>query len=138
MGVLKQIFWCFGEQRLRAGWRILIYTLLWIIAPAIVGRVIGGWLLMPLTSAFPTVAGFAPHAVAVLVKLLVVIICTWLAARWLDRRPLADFGLRFDRFWWLDFSFGLGLGALLMSLIFLVEWLAGWVVVTDTLPRWAE
>ena len=54
----------------------------------------------------------------------------WLAGRFLDRRPLADFGLHFKRSWWLDFGFGLGLGAFLMLAIFLVELAAGWVTVS--------
>lgn len=55
-----------------------------------------------------------------------------LAARFLDRRPLADFGLRFDPAWWRDLGFGLGLGAFLMLLIFLIELACGWITVTGT------
>jgi hypothetical protein len=53
------------------------------------------------------------------------LLATWVsylvAFRWLDRRPLADFGFRLNRIWWRDFSFGLLLGAGLMALIFGVE-----------------
>jgi membrane protease YdiL (CAAX protease family) len=130
MAVIGWLFWSASEKRLRAGWRILIYTLLWIFAPAVAARLIGSWLAMPLASAFPTVAGFAPHAVGVLLKLIIVVLVTCLAAWWLDRRSLADYGLRLDRIWWLDFGFGLSLGAMLMTLIFVVEWLVGWLVIT--------
>jgi uncharacterized protein len=133
MGLLKQWIWSKSENRLRAGWRIVLYTLLWIFAPAVVARLFGDWLALPLVTAFPTVAGLAPHAVGVVVKLVVVSILTWLAVLLIDRRTLHDFGLQLDRRWWLDFGFGLLLGALLMTLIFVVEWLAGWVIVRDTL-----
>ena len=55
-----------------------------------------------------------------------------IAARFLDRRPLADFGLRFGAAWWRDLGFGLALGAFLMLLTFLVELACGWITVTDT------
>lgn len=54
----------------------------------------------------------------------------WLAGRFLDRRKFVDFGLRLDRDWWIDFGFGLFLGAILMALIFGAERAAGWVTVT--------
>jgi hypothetical protein len=62
---------------------------------------------------------------------VVVVACTLWAVWALDHRTLADFGLSFNRVWWLDFGFGLALGALLMGLIFVTEWLAGWVTVVD-------
>jgi membrane protease YdiL (CAAX protease family) len=133
MSLSRWLFWSPSEKRPRAGWRILIYTLLWIFAPAVAARLVGSWLAMPLTSVFPTVAGLAPHAVSVVLKLVVVLLITWCAAQWLDRRPFADYGLRLSARWGLDFGFGLALGAALMAFIFLVEWLAGWIVVTDLL-----
>jgi membrane protease YdiL (CAAX protease family) len=56
----------------------------------------------------------------------------WLAGRFLDRRPFADLGFHFGRDWWIDFGFGLTLGAILMLIIFLIELAAGWVTVTGT------
>jgi membrane protease YdiL (CAAX protease family) len=37
-----------------------------------------------------------------------------------------------DRWWWGDLGFGLALGALLMTFIFLVEYIAGWIQVRET------
>lgn len=129
MSIVKHTFWNPVEKRLRSGWRIVLYTLLWIFAPIIAAQLIGDWLALPLISAFPTVAGFAPHAVAVLLRLVVVVLVTWLAAWFIDRRPMREYGLGLDRDWWLDFGFGLALGVALMAFIFVVEWSAGWVVV---------
>lgn len=129
MSIVKRIFWNSLEKRLRAGWRILVYTLLWIFAPLIAAQLIGDWLALPLISVFPTVAGIAPHAVAVALRLVIVVLVTWLAAWLIDRRSVHEYGLWFDRRWWLDFAFGLTLGAALMAFIFVVEWLADWVVV---------
>lgn len=59
--------------------------------------------------------------------LIAALFSVWLAGRFFDRRPFSDFGLRLDKDWWLEFGFGLLLGALLMTGIFLVELAAGWV-----------
>jgi len=53
----------------------------------------------------------------------------WLAGRILDRRRFVDFGFKFNRGWWLDFLFGLGLGASLMLVIFLIELASGWITI---------
>ncbi len=58
------------------------------------------------------------------------ILTVWLATRFFDRRPFRDLGFGLGRGWWLDLSFGMALGALLMTIIFLVEWALGWVTVT--------
>jgi membrane protease YdiL (CAAX protease family) len=62
--------------------------------------------------------------------LLGVLISVWLAGRLLDRRPFRDFGFHLGGEWWLDFCFGVALGALLMSAIFLVELGFGWITVS--------
>ncbi len=57
----------------------------------------------------------------------------WLGGRLLDRRRFADFGLHLNKSWFIDFGFGLFLGGLLVSLVFLTLLAAGWVTVTGTL-----
>ena len=52
-------------------------------------------------------------------------LATYLAGLWIDRRPLRKFGINFNEGWWADFLFGLGLGAGLMVMIFLMGWLTG-------------
>jgi hypothetical protein len=65
-----------------------------------------------------------------LATLLATLGSVWLVGRFIDKRPLADFGLRLNRGWWLDLGFGLALGALLMAGVFLIEWAAGWLTIT--------
>lgn len=60
------------------------------------------------------------------------VIGVWLAGRYVDRRRFADFGLRIDREWWIDCGFGLALGGLLMTGIFLIQLAAGWIEVRET------
>jgi uncharacterized protein len=65
------------------------------------------------------------------VSLAMALLTVWLAGRFLDRRPFADFGLHFGGAWWVDFAFGLGLGAALMTIIFGAQYALGWVSVTE-------
>jgi membrane protease YdiL (CAAX protease family) len=124
MALIQTILWNSVEQRVRVGWRLLLYTLFWLYAPRALDELIGPWL-----AARPEGSRHLPSAV--ILKLVVVLAITWLAARHLDRRPFADYGLRINGQWWIDFCFGLALGALLMTLVFMVEWLAGWVIVLE-------
>jgi membrane protease YdiL (CAAX protease family) len=60
------------------------------------------------------------------------LLSVWLAGRFLDRRPFADFGFHLSGGWWLDLLFGMVLGALLMTTVFLVQFGLGWVTVTGS------
>jgi membrane protease YdiL (CAAX protease family) len=60
------------------------------------------------------------------------IAAVYLAGRVLDRRPFVGFGLRLNRDWAIDFGFGLALGGLLISTVFLVQLVVGWVEITGT------
>ncbi|MEM7535653.1 MAG: CPBP family intramembrane glutamic endopeptidase [Chloroflexota bacterium] len=125
------IGWNVNERRLRAGWRVVIYTILWVFTPdlfLLAGKRLTFWLLQQ-----DKLEKFSSDILHALLTLLAVLIMTWLVVRWLDRRTMASLGLRFHRQWWLDFGFGLWLGAFLMTLIFVVEWWAGWIVITDVL-----
>jgi uncharacterized protein len=55
-----------------------------------------------------------------------------LAARWLDHRPLSDFGVTLDRLWWRSLGVGFAIGAVLIAFIFALEYAMGWVRVTGT------
>ncbi len=113
-------FWNRDERRLRALWRLFVFGFLILT----VG--LAATLLVPVTPAGNYVTAVGLSVVATLLFLGGL----WLAARFVDRRPLAGFGLELNRQWWLDLAFGLGLGALLMAFVFLVESLAGWVQIT--------
>jgi membrane protease YdiL (CAAX protease family) len=61
------------------------------------------------------------------------VLTVWLAGRFLDRRPFSEFGFHLGAGWWLDLLFGMALGALLMSAIFLFELGMGWVEIVGAL-----
>jgi CAAX protease family protein len=126
------------ERRPRAFWRLLLQLALVLGIGFAAGGLVSatlalfGWASSGGGGA-EILAGSPIFLVAnSVVSLVTVVISVWLAGRFLDRRRFSGFGLRLDRNWWLDFCFGLSLGALLMTGIFLVELAAGWVTVVGT------
>ena len=126
MKLIKDIYWNKEQNRLRAGFRILIQ----LTAFFILMKGLAALLDLPseITSNLPVwvflgVAG---------VRLFRVLISVWMSGRYLDRRPFADFGLHLNKKWWQELGFGLGFGAFLIGCIFLIELLAGWVTISDT------
>ncbi len=127
---IRYLFWHRLERRLRTAWRVVLYSALWVMIQVVSVVVIQS----PVTTAFVVFfPAFAPIAGALLfytANLLLVISMTWLVTRYIDQRPLADIGLSVDRRWLADLSFGLLLGAGLMTLIFLAELGLGWISIT--------
>ena len=140
--MIKRIFWNVEEHRVRALWRLFAQMILFMVfvscAGGVPGMIIaiqqydqpGGVDPLQVEAAFTS----SPYFMLFIGVggLVAIAISVGLAARFLDRRPLRDFGFHFDAAWWRDLGFGLGLGAVLMMGIFLVEWLAGWIAITDT------
>lgn len=120
------LMWNEREGRLRAGVRVCIFFGMWGFGPALLHLLLGQWVR--------TVAGSDGQWLASiyldLLRLLAVIFAAMLAARWIDRRPLPDWGFHFSRRWFLDLAFGMALGTVLMGTIFAVQWALGWVTVT--------
>ena len=62
--------------------------------------------------------------------LLILLGTVWLAAKWIDKRKLIDYGFHFSRRWFQDLGFGMLLGVVLMCFIFFFEWANGWIEVS--------
>lgn len=133
------IFWNKVERRLRAVWRVALYSALWVAIQVTAALVIPSPLTTLLITLFPALAPIAGALLFYVANALLVIGITWLMARQIDHRPLTDLGLCLDRHWQTDFIFGLLLGAGLMTLIFFAELGLGWITITaylhTTLPQ---
>jgi uncharacterized protein len=127
----------FADGRLRALWRLGIqYAAYWVLAQVYFYLFVVAWLL----AAGRNVSGGLDASVAALSPVLplfssvaslsAAVLTVWLAGRFLDRRPFSDFGFHLGAGWWLDLLFGMVLGALLMTTVFVVELGLGWVRVT--------
>jgi CAAX protease family protein len=123
--------------RLRAPWRLLLQYLAYTVTVPLLVNLLAGAFLLAGTGAgssstsalagsplLPVIGGVAGLGGALL--------SVWLAGRFLDRRPFADFGFHLSGGWWLDLLFGMALGALLMTTVFLVQSGLGWVTVTGS------
>ena len=126
------------EGRLRAFWRLLLqFTITLISATVLTSTAYVAFLLFGgeglgsgIIETVPSSPSFVP--VTGVMSLAAALFSVWLAGRLIDRRPFSRFGLRIDGCWWLDFGFGLTLGALLMAGIFFTELSASWISVTGT------
>jgi membrane protease YdiL (CAAX protease family) len=122
LAAVRWPFWNAGERRPRALWRIaafvLVSGLMTYALSAVFGRRRGAFDTTSITAVL-----FAVRA------LVTTLVATIVAVRLVGRRPVRELGIVPVPGWWGDLGFGLGLGAALMSLIFAVEWVAGWVQV---------
>ena len=120
---LRWPFWNDGERRLRALWRIVgfltLATLATFLISLVTGRRGGGMSQVSAAALFFALRAAVTTTFAAVVAVL-----------FLDRRPVRQLGIVPSvRGWWGDLGFGLALGAALMTLIFLLEYAAGWVEV---------
>lgn len=137
-GRLSPLVWNRDERRPRAGWRIVLAVVAFVIVTGVattVALVIGGIVVPEAIGSFDGLLILtAPVALAGTLAFL------WAFAVTIDRRHLSDYGLGIDRRWLIDAAFGFVLGGVLMTAIFLVKFLAGWVEVVGVAgsPPWAS
>jgi membrane protease YdiL (CAAX protease family) len=56
-----------------------------------------------------------------------------IARKWLDHRRVEELGVRLDRAWWRGLAGGLVLGTSLMTLVFVLEFVLGWITLTGVM-----
>lgn len=103
-------FWNAQERRLRAGWRLVLQAvsfLIILIVVALLPKAIDSRLGVALAALF-----VYPVGVLASVKMF---------ARHVDGRPFAEIGLRRDGEWWRDLGFGLLLGAFMLTGVFVTR-----------------
>ncbi len=107
------------DQRLRAGWRIILQLLLFMLL--VTGFMIANSVLF---------SGGSLKLYDALLMGSAGILSVWVAARVWDKRPLQAYGLSRETIWFKELGFGLALGLVAMVLIFCMEWAAGWIEIT--------
>jgi len=127
--IMKDIFWNSDENRLRAGIRIIFSMSLFIL-------IYKGHLLIlnsiGIILFYSSETSLWIFLVAGTVRLFPVIIILWFGGRFIDRRNIKNFGFHFSKNWWIDLCFGISLGAFLISLIFILEMVSGFISISDT------
>lgn len=124
---LARVFISPDERRLRAGWRLLLQTvLLLVLTLAGLGLVTVLLAALPITITFAATGG-AGVATLALVQLVTITASVYLARRFLDRRSFRSLGLWLDSRAPRDLAFGILVAGVMMGLIYLVESLLGWL-----------
>jgi membrane protease YdiL (CAAX protease family) len=119
---LLAVFWNYNERRMRALWRFVVLALFMAAAG----------MALRATGLVPERGTRAYFVTVALANTVIGVLAVGLVGRFLDRRRFRGFGFELDRRWWQDLAFGLGLGALLMTGVFVTELTLGWVKVTGT------
>lgn len=109
--------------QVRSGWKILSVILLVTIISMILSFIVE---IMPLSHDVKNV-------IAMYAGQIVFVIAVWIALKWIDQKRFKDIGLGSFRF--RDFSWGLLLGAVLMTLIFFILLVSGEVTLQNALSE---
>jgi membrane protease YdiL (CAAX protease family) len=128
MKSIATIFWNDHDRRFRAGWRLVLQLLIWLI---VVIAFLLGFKAIAVAAGFVTPEEYADWEI--FVESVATVPAIWLGGRLLDRRRFAEFGFHINKGWLIDFGFGLFLGGFLVSVVFLIALAAGWLTVTGTL-----
>jgi membrane protease YdiL (CAAX protease family) len=144
---LNTLFINLEQRRMRALWRILLQV---VIMAVIVGLPVVGfsagmtWLWK--SGHIPVAQELFDKLMDMVVGLMVtglVLVSLSAAGKWLDHRRFVDFGFRINPAWWRQYAFGFLLATVLMTGIFLIERVCGWVEIigygyisTSALPVW--
>jgi membrane protease YdiL (CAAX protease family) len=107
------------EPRLRAGWRLILQTIM--MAVIFIGIILSPYHLLapPSGSNFDLVLQFT--------LLVVITLTVYIARRFLDRRTFESLGFTIDRHALIDVFAGIGITFVIMGLIYLAETALGWL-----------
>ncbi|NOY98670.1 MAG: CPBP family intramembrane metalloprotease [Chloroflexi bacterium] len=111
---LARIFISPDEPRPRAGWRLLIQTILIVVVGIPAGFLLG-WL---------PIGGMLYSQV---IEVVAITLSVYLARRFLDKRSFVSLGLKPDRQALRDLLAGIAITFVMMGSIYLAEWSLGWL-----------
>ena len=117
---LAQIFISPDERRLRAGWRLLLQTLIMLFIAVILTVILKPILGEPQGRNIDFLIG----------QLIYIVMMTgsvYMARRSLDKRSFVSLGLQISKQAWFDILTGVAVTFLLMGLIYVVEMASGWL-----------
>jgi hypothetical protein len=124
---MKKILYNHHEHRLRAGWRIMVFVFIYTVF-------LSSTAILRVTLGRTTITSFA----GVLVLFGATAAALWFVSRFVDHRDYREFGLGFNWAWWRDLIVGVLIGALLLTVIFIIEYTAGWVTITQLFKNQKE
>ena len=114
--IIAQIFLSPDEPRLRAGWRLLLQTLLMLVFGTIIGAIALALGILDLDSIWGQILNF-----------IIITGSVYVARRWLDKRSFESLGLKLDKHTLLDLLAGIGITFVQMGFIYLLMLGLGWL-----------
>ena len=127
--LLNNIFLSPDEPRLRAGWRLLLQTLLMLFIGGCLSLMLSPVLILLDPSILTSTEGLQPVTMflSVIVEAVAVTVSVFLARRFLDKRSIESLGLQLSPRTLYDILAGILITLLQMGLIYLVmDWI-GWI-----------
>ena len=112
------------EGRLRPILRIIAYGPIYFLTMLVVNSLLHWFVFNPLS-----LSDWLLEVLKITRNIACVLLATYLARRFLDRRTLGSLGLSRYRGWLGDITVGIGLGLLLNLLGFLAQWGGGWLTI---------
>lgn len=120
--ILARIFLSPDEPRLRAGWRLLLQTLLLMVFALVVGAIMA--IIAAIAGQFTD--GFGLIAEQIL-SFLAITGSVYIARRWLDKRSFESLGLKLDRRTLPDVLAGIAITFVQMGFIYALMLGLGWL-----------
>ena len=120
LSFFQTVFLSPEEPRLRAGWRLLLHAILYLVIMITLSL---GALLFYQVELGVKIASISP---AIMIELVSILSATYLARRFLDYRSFSSLGFQIDWSAVSDLIIGFIIPGLMMALIYLVEYAAGW------------
>jgi membrane protease YdiL (CAAX protease family) len=115
-GIISRIFISPDEPRLRAGWRLLLQTLLMILIGIPISLLSG---LIPLIG--------DGLIVSQVIELIIFTLSVYIARRFLDKRSFTSLGLQVNKQAFIDVFIGIAITLVMMGFIYFAEVALGWL-----------
>lgn len=126
-----RLFYNPESRRLRAGWRILLFVVLFFTL-----SIAGQTIFKALNGGIPQSTDYVRTSVVILIAAVAATLAVPLTRWFVDRRNLSSIGLRFDRFTLLDIVFGFVLSAAMAGSFFILVQSLGYVEVSGI--NWSD
>ena len=120
--LLHRLFLTPGEPRLRAGWRLALHLALLVVC-----LVVFQYPALLILSRLRRIVSPVPLVASTVISGLAITASVFIARRAFDRRSFGSLGLGWNPQAAADLLYGVMVAGLMMGLIFLVEWAAGWL-----------
>lgn len=119
---IRRLFFSPEEPRLRAGWRLLLQSALFIFF-----LIVFQYPTLLILNRAHRIASPNALIASTVISCLAITASVFVSRRWLDKRPLLSLGLKLNSQLLVDLGSGIVISGLMIGLIFVIEFLAGWL-----------